>query len=259
MQNAFRCDNPDFEADSCLEDLELGASLDEIPDSCKVIEIPADRPLLVPVEKGHLIAQRSDVPLAIKYGDKSISDNPVIISNKKEIAVTFGKEKIKIPPFLQNASDTYFPPKGNFSVLADAVGYINWAEWREYWDKFIPIDARSILLLLMVLIQFLAFWPCLISWLDFIFCCLGYELMPENRRTLLKRYRVKGGSQRPSSDDIACDDNQIPMLSRRGSCNSHRSLRSIASGHSDLIPTTAASLNRIRTLRALENHYDMEN
>ena len=117
IQDAFRCDNPDFEANSCLEDLESGTSLDEIPESCKVIEIPADRPLLVPVEKGHLIAQRSDVPLAIKYGDKSFSDNPVIISNKKEVAVTFGKEKIKIPPFLQNATDAYFPPVGNYSIL----------------------------------------------------------------------------------------------------------------------------------------------
>ena len=67
IQDAFRCDNPDFEANSGLEDLEVGTSLDEIPESCKVVEIPVDRPLLVPVEKGHLIAQRSDVPLAIKY------------------------------------------------------------------------------------------------------------------------------------------------------------------------------------------------
>ena len=181
----------DFEANSCLEDLEAGTSLDEIPDSCKVIEIPVDRPLLVPVQKGHLIAQRSYVPLAIEYGDKTIPDNPVIISNKKEIAVTFGKEKIKIPPFLRNATDTYFPPVGNYSILADAIGYIDWAEWREYWEKFIPINARSILLLLMIFIRFLAFWPCLISGLDLIFCCMGYELIPDNERTLLKRYRVK--------------------------------------------------------------------
>ena len=213
----------------------------------------------MPVEGGYLIAQRSDVPLAIEYGDKTVPDNPVIISSKKEIAVTFGKEKIKILPFWRNATDTYFPPTGNYSILADAVGYIDWAEWREYWEKFIPINARSILLLLMILIQFLAFWPCLISWLDLIFCCMGYELIPENERTLLKRYRVKRRWHRSSPCDADCDDGQhIPMTNRRGSCNSHRSLRSIASGHSDLIPTTASSLNRIRTLRALQHHYDME-
>ena len=110
IQDAFRCDNPDFEANYCLEELEARTSLEEVPDSCKVIEIPANRPLLVPVEEGHLIAQRSDVPLAIEYGDKTVPDNPVIISNKKEIAVTFGKQKF--PHFYKMLQIHTFPLLG---------------------------------------------------------------------------------------------------------------------------------------------------
>lgn len=42
IQDAYWCDNPDFEANSCLEELDSGILLNEVPESCTVVEIPAN-------------------------------------------------------------------------------------------------------------------------------------------------------------------------------------------------------------------------
>ena len=157
------CPNSEFEADECLETIDNGEVLSELPPSCKVREVPPSHPLVVRVAEGHLVAQRSEVPMTIEYGENSVPQGPIIVSNKGSRQITYGREKITVPPFWKDPTDLVYLPRGNFSILEEAVVS---ASWGKRWNNFLPIDARLILLLMVVIVQILTIWPCLISWLD---------------------------------------------------------------------------------------------
>ena len=254
-----RCSNAQFEADECLEQVNKGKVLKEIPSACKVVRVAPARPLIIPVDSGHLIAQQNDQAVVIQYGDTSITDDPVIISNSRPFEVTYGKEKIKVPSFRHNPLDVAFSPRGNFTLLVEALDLL---PWQEYWEKFIPIDARQLMLIIVAAIQIMTLGPCMLGYLDLLFSCIGFELIPRPERRWFKRYRLRRDDSYYDDSIANRDEISLPMMPRRNSMSSHhsrmsrRSLASLASNHSDLSPSAAQSLNRIRTIRALQNHYD---
>ena len=249
----LRCPNPEFEADECLETIDNGKVLSELPPSCEVHEVPPSHPLVVPVAEGHLVAQRSEVPMTIEYGDNSVPQGPIIVSNKGPMQITYGREKITVPPFWRDPSDLVYLPKGNFSILEEAVVS---ASWEKRWSNFFPVDARLILLLMVVLVQILTIWPCLISWLDIALYFCGYEIVPENERKPFRRYRSKIHSDGSHSGYSDGDDGlQFQLSVRPGSLPSIHSGNNPTSAPSDMSSRSMSSLDRVRTLRALENRY----
>ena len=101
----LRCPNSEFEANDCLEIIDNGKVLSELPPSCEVNEVPPSHPLVVQVAEGHLVAQRSEVPMTVEDGGNSIPQGPIIVSNKGAMQITYGREKILVPPFWKNPTD----------------------------------------------------------------------------------------------------------------------------------------------------------
>ena len=139
------------------------------------------------MEKGNLVAQISQQAMVVEYEGRSITQDPFILSNSKPIKITFGSEKITVPPFARNPTNILWKPEGNFSLLEAAMNDI---PWREYWESFMPIDSRQMLLLAVAIAQAITMWP---SLLKIIYCfmgCFGFALRPPEDRTYIRRYQI---------------------------------------------------------------------
>ena len=108
------CTSIRYEANSCLEMFSKPNS--SLPSDCSVEVAEQGRPLIRKVNKGNMIAQRSETPISVNYNRKSIRSETFILSNTKPIQLIFGSERIIVPP-LDLATDKLYILDRNISAL----------------------------------------------------------------------------------------------------------------------------------------------
>ena len=241
-----RCQGLAIEANACLE--ELVSRSDILNKECEVEEIPENRPLVISTLLGTLVAQQSDTTLVAEYRDRAISQDPFVLDNTDPFEIWYGSERIKIPS-IEEGHDTLMIPKGKFEAL-NAIAEIK--NWREKWEKLLPINQRQILLLSSVALQILLTIPALVSLVDIIMRGCGYDLLPRAQRSVRRRYESRKNSEDPELGETGFfldDDPSIRSILHTP--KSRQSFRSSMSRDDSPTPSDRSRI-RIENQRVLE-------
>ena len=175
------CSSIRYEANSCLEMLSKPNS--SLPADCSIEVAESGRPLIRKVEKGNMIAQRSETPVSVNYNDKSIRGETFILSNSKPIQLVFGSEKIIVPP-LDLATDKLFILDGNFTALKFTYDSQQWTY------SVIPDNLQEIFVLVSLSLNSTLILLALYKLVDIVMSYAGYDLLPMHQRRLTTFARI---------------------------------------------------------------------
>ena len=245
-QGFLKCPDANFKANDCLEKV-LAGGIISLPNSCKVVTVPPSPPLVVPVKRGNLVAQRSKEAMVVEYQGQPITRDPFIVANSKPLEITVGSEKIIVPPFSGNTDDVLLLPEGNFDLLKAALDDI---PWREYWESVLPLDFRQILLIAVATAQAITMWPSVIKIVDCLVSCCGLVPRPHGERTYYRRYQIRSTSR--GARDVEAQE-MDPLQEPDSRPITPRSAMSVNSRYSG---ASSTSTERYRNQRALDRHLE---
>lgn len=245
-QGFLKCPDANFKANDCLEKV-LAGGIISLPNSCKVVTVPPSPPLVVPVKRGNLVAQRSKEAMVVEYQGQPITRDPFIVANSKPLEITVGSEKIIVPPFSGNTDDVLLLPEGNFDLLKAALDDI---PWREYWESVLPLDFRQILLIAVATAQAITMWPSVIKIVDCLVSCCGLVPRPHGERTYYRRYQIRSTSH--GARDVEAQE-MDPLQEPDSRPITPRSVMSVNSRYSG---ASSTSTERYRNQRALDRHLE---